>query len=55
MPGRYDNSALLAAMRQHTQYQEVPHLGEAFIHKCLCDMRALHMLDPPPAANGSAH
>ena len=53
---RYDNGALLAAMQQHTQCKELPHLSEAYIHKSLRDMQALRILDPPPpAANGSAH
>ena len=40
-------------MRQHTEYEDVPHLGEAYIHKCLRDMQALRMLEPP-RLNGSA-
>ncbi len=44
-----------AAVRNLAIGPEVPHLSEAFIHKCLADMRALGLIgEPPRAAAGSA-
>jgi fatty acid CoA ligase FadD9 len=51
---KYDATQLRKRAAQLTEWRDVPHLDEAFIHTNLKHLVMLGLISPPPLSNGSA-
>jgi hypothetical protein len=44
---RFDATQMRKGVREHTSWEDVPHLSEPFVHQNLRHLAALHIIDPP--------
>lgn len=47
---RYDATQLRKRAAAYTQWKDVPHLDEAFIHQNMRHLTTLHLITPPGRA-----